>query len=154
MVDRFNKYGFRGSIHIVQLMCAGVFDRFPKLALYIAEVQVGWIPNWVDQLENEYGRQKYWVERLLGLPQLKRLPGEYVREHCYWGFNRNPGGVRVMRQEMGVDRIMWANDFPHLESDWPNSRRVIEESFAGVSEREIYQMIAGNASRFFHLEEA
>lgn len=152
MVDRFNKYGFRGSIHIAQLIWAGVFDRFPKLAIYIAEVQIGWIPNWVDQLDNEYGRQRFWVERVLGLPRLPRFPSEYVREHCYWGFNRNPAGVRIMRQEMGVDRVMWANDFPHLESDWPNSHRVIEESFAGVAEDEKHKMIAGNAIRFFHLD--
>jgi len=87
------------------------------------------------------------------VPQLKRPPGEYVREHSYWGFNRNPAGVRIMRQEMGVDRVMWANDFPHLESDWPNSHRVLEENFSGVSEHEVYQMIAGNAIRFFHLED-
>jgi predicted TIM-barrel fold metal-dependent hydrolase len=154
MVDRFNKYGFRGSIHIAQLIWAGVFDRFPKLAIYIAEVQIGWIPNWVDQLDNEYGRQRFWVERVLGVPQLPRLPSEYVREHCYWGFNRNPAGVRIMRQEMGVDRVMWANDFPHLESDWPNSCKVIEECFAGVPDNERYEMIAGNAIRFFHLDGA
>jgi predicted TIM-barrel fold metal-dependent hydrolase len=46
---------------------------------------------------------------------------------------------------------MWASDFPHLESDWPNSKRVIEENFAGVPEDEKYKMIVGNAVKFFHL---
>ncbi len=154
MVARFNKYGFRGSIHIAQLIWAGVFDGFPKLNIYVAEVQIGWIPHWMDQLDNEYGRQRFWAERVLGLPQLPRLPSEYVREHCYWGFNRNPVGVRIARHEVGIDRVMWASDFPHLESDWPNSRRVIEENFAGVPEEEKYKMIVGNAIRFFHLEGA
>jgi len=152
MVDRFNKYGFRGSIQITQLIWAGVFDRFPKLGVYIAEVQIGWIPNWLDQLDNEYGRQRYWVERVYGLPQLAKFPSEYAREHAYWGFNRNPAGVRIARREMGVDKVMWANDFPHLESDWPNSKRVLEESFVGVPDDEQYKMIAGNAIEFFHLD--
>jgi len=152
IVERFNKYGFRGSIHIVQMICAGVFDRFPKLNIYVAEVQIGWVPNWMDQLDNEYGRQRFWAERVLGLPQLARLPSEYAREHCYWGFNHNPAGVRIARQEMGVDRVMWASDFPHLESDWPNSQRVIEENFAGVPEEEKWKMVVGNAVNFFHLE--
>lgn len=153
MVTRFNKYGFRGSIHIAQLIWADVFDRFPGLNIYVAEVQIGWIPHWMDQLDNEYGRQRFWVERVLGLPRLVRLPSEYVREHCWWGFNRNPAGVRMARQEMGVDRVMWASDFPHLESDWPNSRHVIEENFAGVPEGETYKMIVGNAVKFFHLDD-
>lgn len=152
MVDRFNKYGFRGAIQITQLIWAGVFDRFPKLNVYIAEVQIGWVPNWLDQLDNEYGRQRFWVERVLGLPQLPKFPSEYAREHAYWGFNRNPAGVRIARQEMGVDKVMWANDFPHLESDWPNSDRVLEESFVGIPEDDQYKMIAGNAIEFFHLD--
>ena len=63
---------------------------------------------------------------------LKRMPSEIAREHCYWGFNRNPVGVRIARAELEIDKLMWASDFPHLESDWPNSRQVIEENFADV----------------------
>jgi predicted TIM-barrel fold metal-dependent hydrolase len=80
MVDRFNKYGFRGAIQITQLIWAGVFDRFPKLGVYVAEVQIGWIPNWLDQLDNEYGRQRYWVERVYGLPPASHVEKwEWIR---------------------------------------------------------------------------
>jgi predicted TIM-barrel fold metal-dependent hydrolase len=57
-----------------------------------------------------------------------------------------------MRHRIGVDRIMWGNDFPHSAGDWPNSRRVIEEIFEGVPEEERYRMLVGNAVEFFHLE--
>ena len=68
VVERFNKYGFRGSKQVVQMIWGGVFERFPKLNIYVAEVQIGWVPNWMDQMDNEYGRQQYWAERVLGLP--------------------------------------------------------------------------------------
>ena len=152
VIERFNKYGFRGSKQVVQMIWGGVFERFPKINIYVAEVQIGWVPNWMDQMDNEYGRQQYWAERVLGLPRLRRLPSEYARENCYWGFNRNPAGVRIARQEMGVDRVMWASDFPHLESDWPNSQRVIKENFAGVPENETWKMIVGNAVDYFRLD--
>jgi predicted TIM-barrel fold metal-dependent hydrolase len=135
------------------MIWGGVFDRFPKLNIYVAEVQIGWVPNWMDQMDNEYGRQQYWAERVLGLPRLRRMPSEYARENCYWGFNRNPVGVRIARQEMGIDKVMWASDFPHLESDWPNSQRVIEENFAGVPEIEKQKMIVGNAVKYFGLDD-
>ena len=153
VIERFNKYGFRGSKQVVQMIWGGVFDRFPKLNIYVAEVQIGWIPNWMDQMDNEYGRQQFWAERVLGLPRLKRQPSEYAREHCYWGFNRNPVGVRIARQEMGVDKVLWASDFPHLESDWPNSAKVIEENFAGVPEEAKWKMTVGNAAKYFHLDD-
>jgi len=90
----------------------------------------------------------------LGLPRLRRMPSEYARENCYWGFNRNPAGVRIARQEMAIDKVMWASDFPHLESDWPNSQRVIGENFLGVPDNEKWKMIAGNAVKYFRLDEA
>ena len=153
VIERFNKYGFRGSKQVVQMIWGGAFERFPKLKIYVAEVQIGWVPNWMDQMDNEYGRQQYWAERVLGLPRLKRMPSEYAREHCYWGFNRNPVGVRIARHEMDVDKLMWASDFPHLESDWPNSRKVIAENFAGSREDEIWKMTVGNAVKYFHLSD-
>ena len=153
VIERFNKYGFRGSKQVVQMIWAGAFDRFPKLNIYVAEVQIGWVPNWMDQMDNEYGRQQYWAERVLGLPRLKQMPSEIAREHCYWGFNRNPVGVRISRREMGVDNVMWASDFPHLESDWPNSRKVIAENFAGSTEEEMWKMTVGNAVKYFHLND-
>lgn len=151
MVDRINKYGFRGAIQAVQLMFSGVFDRFPNLKIYIAEVQIGWLPHWMDQLDNEYGRQRYWIERVLGVPQLPRPLSEYAREHFFWGFNRNPAGVRIAKAELGLDKVMWASDFPHLESDWPNSRKVIDECCKGLDESEKRLVTVDNAVNYFHL---
>jgi predicted TIM-barrel fold metal-dependent hydrolase len=54
---------------------------------------------------------------------------------------------------MGIDKVMWASDFPHLESDWPNSQRVIAENFAGVPEDEKSKMIVGNAVKYFRLDD-
>ena len=75
VVERFNKYGFPRK-QVVQMIWAGAFDRFPKLKIYVAEVQIGWVPNWMDQMDNEYGRQQYWAERVLSSLRLPRMPSE------------------------------------------------------------------------------
>ena len=62
-------------------------------------------------------------------------------------------GVR-MRHEVGIDRIMWGGDFPHVESEWPNSKKVLAERFKGVPQEEQHKMVAGNAIEFFHLNGA
>jgi predicted TIM-barrel fold metal-dependent hydrolase len=91
------------------------------------------------------------VGMVTSLKPLKQLPSDYVKEHCYWGFVYNPVGVRTMAREVGVDRIMWATDFPHAESDWPHSQRVISESMGELSEGDRNKVIAGNAVGFFRL---
>jgi hypothetical protein len=56
---------------------------------------------------------RFWAERHLGLPKLKRRPSEYLKEHAYWGFFEDHVGVKL-RHEIGVDRMMWSTDFPHV----------------------------------------
>ena len=57
-----------------------------------------------------------------------------------------------LRDLMGVDKLIWATDFPHQESEYPHSHRVIETNFAGVSADETARMVAGNVITCFHLE--
>jgi predicted TIM-barrel fold metal-dependent hydrolase len=145
-----NYFTIRGARDAIRLVIAGVFDRFPTLKVYFAENEIGWIPNWLEQADNIYRRNHRWSEELLDVKPLKHLPSDYVKEHCYWGFQNNPIGVKL-RHEIGVEHVMWSSDFPHTESDWPHSLDTIKTSFAGVPESEKYNMIAGNAIKYFHL---
>ena len=83
---------------------------------------------------------------------LERKPSEYLRERSLWGFMKDPLGVRL-RYDVGVTALMWGSDFAHATGDWPESRRVIDETFAGVPADERYAMLAGNAIKFFHLKD-
>jgi predicted TIM-barrel fold metal-dependent hydrolase len=145
---------FAGSsgLNAVQLLLSGVFDRYPRLRIYWAETQMGWIPYFYEQLDDVYKRSKHWMERYFGLKPLKREPSEYIREHCYWGFIYDRIGLRL-RYDIGVDRIMWGNDFPHSAGDWPNSKRVIEDIFSGVPEDEKQKIVVDNAVNYFHLKQ-
>ena len=55
------------------------------------------------------------------------------------------------RQHVGVDRIMFATDFPHIENEWPNSRPIIDKIYAGIPDDDGRRIWAGNAVEFFHL---
>ena len=142
-----------GCLNAFQLIQGGVFDRFPKLKVYWAETLIGWLPYFLEQLDDSWNRGQYWMGRYYGLKPLARRPSEYIQDHCLWGFVHDPYGVRA-RDEIGIHRVMWGSDFPHARGNWPHSRQVIEKMFAGVPEEERYQMLAGNAVEFFHLENA
>ncbi len=151
--SKFSQYAFRGALNALQMLFTGVLDRFPRLHFYFAETQTGWIPHFLEILDDQYDRHIHWAERLAGMKKLDRPPSEYMREHFSWGFMRNAVGVRA-RHEIGITRMMWATDFAHAESDWPESQRVIEEVFAGVPEDERRLMLGGNAIDYFHLDPA
>jgi predicted TIM-barrel fold metal-dependent hydrolase len=55
---------------------------------------------------------------------------------------------------VGVDKIMWSTDFPHIVTRWPNSLKLVEAQFANVPEDEKRALLAGNAVKFFHLDAA
>ena len=146
------KYARSGGVNAMQLILDGVFERFPALRIFFAENQIGWIPLFLEMADTRYERHSGWAEELLGWRRLPRPPSEYVRQHCWWGFQYDPVGVEL-RRRINVERLIWASDFPHQESDWPESQRIIEQNFAGVPADERQRMVAGNAIEFFHLEQ-
>lgn len=149
-VGRFGPVRGNGSIPAVQWVLSGLFDRFPNLKVFFAENQIGWIPFFLQGADVRYDRHHRWAERLLGFKPLSRPPSEYIREHCLWGFQFDRVGVEL-RHKIGVGNLMWGSDFPHQESDWPDSLKIIDKNFAGVPEDEKYKMVCGNAIEFFQL---
>jgi len=149
-VGRFGPVRGNGSIAAVQWVLSGLFDRFPSLRIFFAENQIGWIPFFLQGADVRYDRHRYWADRLLGLKPLQRPPSEYIREYFYWGFQFDRIGVEL-RHKINVDRLMWGSDFPHQESDWPESLKIIEKNFAGVPDVERRKMVCGNAVEFFRL---
>ena len=151
-VTRYMGAGAAATKDVIRLVFDGVFDRFPSFQYYFAETQIGWIPNWLEHVDNAYERYIPWAHEVYGMPMLERPPSETIKEHIHWGFMHNPVGVQL-RHQIGVDKIMWESDFPHPATDWPNSRETIRKNVAGVPEDEQHMMLAGNCVRFFHLDE-
>ena len=67
-----------------QLICSGVFDRFPELQFYFAEVNASWLPWGLFVFDDNYQIFKGPFNR-----SLPRLPSEYVLDH-FW-FRDHPG---------------------------------------------------------------
>ena len=53
--------------------------------------------------------------------------------------------------EPDFDVAVFATDFPHIENEWPNSRRVIDKIYADGPEVDKRKIGAGNAVEFFKL---
>ena len=55
------------------------------------------------------------------------------------------------RHRVGVTQLMWASDYPHSDSTWPHSRKVIERDFAGIPEADLHAIVADNAASLYGL---
>ena len=128
---------------IVQMVFSGMFDRFPELQLVCAEVDCGWVPYFKEQVDNNFHRLY-----TSGTTAVKGLPSEYVERHVSFTYVTDAFGIDN-RQLIGVDRILWSSDYPHVSADWPNSWKTIQATFAGVSSADRQAILAGNAARLY-----
>ena len=93
-----------------QMAFAGVWDRFPTLAVYWAETQVGWLEYGLWQIDDHYDRYMPMINDNWGLRYLERKPSEYLRERNFWGFLHDPVGVQ-RRHCIGANQLLWGTDF-------------------------------------------
>lgn len=103
-------FAVEASTHALRLIAAGVFDRFPRLKIVLGHMGEG-IPFMLDRIDNRYA-----FETALFPPprKLKRLPGEYFRDHFFIttsGMNFH-APLRATIETLGVERVLFAVDFP------------------------------------------
>jgi predicted TIM-barrel fold metal-dependent hydrolase len=145
--------GLPSALSLTQLILSGVFDRLPDLQVFFAETRLGWVPFWMEEADYWYERHRHWAERLLNWKPLRERPSDYVRRHIHFSVQHVERVAIELRHHLGVSRIMFATDFPHIECDWPHSRRFAERLFAGVPLDEAFKIAAENTVDYFRLRE-
>jgi predicted TIM-barrel fold metal-dependent hydrolase len=132
------------------LIFSGVLERHPGLRVAITEQRTHWVAPLLFELDSIFDSPlAQALRRGLGL-----RPSEYFARQCYVGasFFSRPECDR--RHEIGVDRIMWGSDFPHLEGTWPWTRESLHCTFAGVPPAESERMLGINATRCYDFDVA
>ena len=132
------------------LIFAGVFDRHPRLQVTVTENGVQWLPSLVRDMESFFDTHG-------GAPVRRHLalrPGEYVQRHVHLGGSLMKRSEAEMRDEIGVDRIMWGTDYPHLEGAAPVHRLILRHVFGGMPETDIRAMLGANAVDLYGFDEA
>ena len=51
------------------------------------------------------------------------LPSDFMRRNIYHSFQDDGLGIRD-REIIGIDKLVWASDYPHAESTFPKSQEV------------------------------
>lgn len=130
---------------MLDFIFAGVLDRFPDLTVFFAEIDCGWLPYFAQQADDNYLRH---AKSELRDVELSRMPSEYMKERLPASFITDPYAIEN-RHAVGVERMLWSSDYPHITSDWPYSWKTINAAFADVPDDERHAILAGNAMRVF-----
>jgi predicted TIM-barrel fold metal-dependent hydrolase len=144
-------FAHRATWHLIY---SGVFDRHPDLRLVLTETGTGWVPGTVAQLNAATVRYRmegssanFFGGRTAG--RLRQDPGDYFARNIWIGASFMHRSEAMLRDRIGVDRIMWGNDFPHVEGSYPYSREALRATFSGLPPAEVAQMVGLNAAHLY-----
>jgi 2,3-dihydroxybenzoate decarboxylase len=108
-------YGFavETGLHLMRIIVAGVFDRFPKLRVVVGHLGEG-LPFWLFRLDFMHASMVR-ADRYPGVKKLLRKPSEYFRENIWVttsGMQWQPA-ILFAIQVLGIERVMYAMDYPY-----------------------------------------
>ena len=136
------------QVSLATIIFSGVFERFPNLKLLSVENDIGWAPYLLQRMD--YGYQRKGERRGL-LFASGRLPSEQFRTNVVCTFMTDEVGVATL-DLMGADVLLWATDYPHDDSTWPESQKVLESQFAGVSDADKEKIVFSNAVNLYRMQ--
>jgi predicted TIM-barrel fold metal-dependent hydrolase len=140
-------YSFESGLQgtVTSLIFEGVFERFPKLRVVLIEGGFTWAPALAWRMDRAWERMRAEV------PQLKRPPSEYLREHVWFTTQpieepETPDHLAEMIDWLGWDRLMFSTDYPHWDFDDP--RFVFKIKLTDEQKAKVFR---DNARAFYRL---
>jgi len=131
-------------IQFAGLMYGGIAERFPKLRIAFLECGVGWIPYWIERMDEE------WEKRgKVEAPLCKKKPSEYVKQGN-WFFAMEPEEETLpyVIERIGDDKIVFASDYPHWDGMFPYVVSTIRGR-KDISDQAKARVLGENAKRFY-----
>jgi predicted TIM-barrel fold metal-dependent hydrolase len=127
------------------LVWSGVFERHPRLKFVMTEQGATWVVPALAQLDSQYELPMFRHLRR----KLPRKPSEYFRANAYIGAAFMDGDAAAARYEIGVDKLMWGSDYPHMEGTWPHTQEKLREALADVPRAEVDRILGTTAAEVY-----
>jgi predicted TIM-barrel fold metal-dependent hydrolase len=124
------------------LIYSGVVEQHPGCKIALSEGGAGWVPYVLERLDYTWQRSRYE-----GL-NCSRLPSEVFAQH-FWVCMVADRYAVINRHLIGIDKLMWEADFPHNDSNYPESRKVLADAVYDVPDDEARQIGELNARRLY-----
>ena len=135
---------------LINMIAGGVFDRHPKLKVGFFEAGLGWVPYWIEIMDEIYEVK----HRKPGVPVLEyrasQKPSEYLRSGSIFFSTEEIERLFYPALELiGEDHVFWASDIPHSDRDPKALQHFMEAE--NLTEKQKRKMLFENAKRFYNL---
>jgi predicted TIM-barrel fold metal-dependent hydrolase len=130
------------------LLFSGILRQWPKLKFISAESGIGWLPYFIERCDYAHRKHRFWTGSKIDV-----MPSDLFRQSIYANFISDRAGIEA-RHLIGVDNIMLGTDYPHTDSSWPDTQRVIKEQMGDIPPEEREKICWRNAARVFRLDGA
>ena len=143
-LQRSASHPWCGMRNMASLIGAGLMDRYPGLRIGTLEAGHGWLPFWMARIDEHATTIRSEIS------DLKMKPSEYVLSGRYFQSIEIPEGVKLTNAVidlLGEDVLMYASDYPHGESHFPESvDTVLEWDMAHARKQKLFW---DNAIRYY-----
>ena len=143
------------TVALVSLIAGGIADLFPKLRFGLLETGCGWLPYWLERLDDLHERGEREPVIYDGVLRRKfagsrTKPSEFFVSgrmivSCEPGEKTLPYVVRAV----GDQCLMYASDYPHPDSKWPQTVATIQTAEISTSAKA--RILGENAARLYKL---
>ena len=115
-------FGCNSMYATADLLFSPVFHNHPDLKIMLSEGGIGWVPYMLERMDQTWNKHRFYQN----INQTVR-PSELFSKHLFGCFIDDQHGL-ASRHEVGIDNITWECDYPHSDSNWPNSRKVVHDA--------------------------
>jgi uncharacterized protein len=128
---------------LATMVFSGALERHPGLKLVLAESGVGWLPYFLTRMDLEWNALR---DKIDYAPSI--APSELFHRQVIATFEEESLAEHFIPL-LGADSCMWASDYPHTDSTFPESQRAIEESLGALSAEDRRKITATNCARLY-----
>jgi 2,3-dihydroxybenzoate decarboxylase len=158
MIQPFLESGFDGAVfgfgvetglHLLRIIAAGVFDRFPKLNIIVGHAGEA-LPFWLYRLDYMHGATVR-SKRYSFMKELAHPISHYLRHNVLItnsGVAWQPA-IEFCQKVIGVDRVLYAMDYPY-QYEVDEVRACDAMTISSADKKAFYQT---NAERVFQLRD-
>jgi predicted TIM-barrel fold metal-dependent hydrolase len=131
---------------MMDVIAGGVLERFPRLRVGFFESGLGWIPYWLDRLDEHFEVMGHHT------PWLRRRPSEIFREQCFVSMEADElTGLRWMLEKDLLRTILWGSDYPHFDCTYPGAYAAASETFQAAHPDAEQAIVCTNPQRYMAL---